>query len=1070
MLPDSSLLRIRASAGSGKTYTLTGHFLRLLAESDASESAGRYACAPRSSTPKRHGWPDILAITFTNRAAAEMKERIIRRLKLMALDREPDMPAPWTPELATSWLDAILRRFGALNVRTIDSLLHMLVRLAALELGLPPDFEPVFADAEALAPLLDEVLEQSRRDPDLRAELDQACRALLLHTPHRGFMTGTRLRDQVLALVFAVPSSGLASSQAVLARLERMCADVRSAAETLRRCVGEENLTLGVHAANALACCLADADQDMPPESTMLRKDDLDAWLLKASKGRASASACLAHARLRTAIAAMDEQGTLLRGALRLMPFTGLARRVAAALPDYLQRQSRLPATLTPGLARQVLTSGYGISEAFCRMGASLTHILIDEFQDTSREQWAALHPLALEALSRGGSLTWVGDVKQAIYSWRGGDARLFEEVRHDRELLAVAAESRTDTLPTNWRSRSHVVRANNSVFSRLAKSDTALGVLAAMLPRDTPHAVLERAATQVASGFTDAAQLESGKEGGFVRLDTIDAASSEELQAMVLNRLTALVLDLTATRPPGDITVLVRSNRRAAVVAAHLLGQGIAVVTENSLLLDEHPLITQCLALLQWLNSPHDELAFWTLVSGPHLLIPMAGLSRDALEDWLAARPHPLPLVLAFRDAFSAEWQTWFAPFYNRAGLMTPYDAVREALRRWRVWERLPGEAPFLQRFLEVLHNAEQDGHTSIASFLEYWRAHGESEKAPMPEHVDAVRVMTMHKSKGLQFPIVIVPWHDFAPQADAPPVEVELDGLRLLTPRRAALGEPHYEALADTARETLNLLYVAWTRAEDELYGFLTATKRSGSLPGLRPALDRLLAELPAPWKNTDGVWTLGKEPVRVRAAVTMQPENAPEAVESLRLEDAESGWRPMGWLPRLKIFRNAPDDLMFSARRRGSFIHACLERLGDALRALPDEAPSNLLHDAVATARRTFSMPVPDDLLPQAVDALAWFTALPDATHWLRDGVAEQPILDDSGAQYRPDLLVSGSEEQNQNPAWTVLEYKTGQPSPEHETQLSRYLGLMRRITGQAASGFLVYLDQRVIRSVA
>ncbi|MFQ9490708.1 MAG: UvrD-helicase domain-containing protein [Bilophila wadsworthia] len=138
---DPQLRQIRASAGSGKTYELTTSFLKHL--SGAAEAGGGpfSGCSAVHSGP--HGWPEILAVTFTNRAAAEMQERIIGRLKDTALGT--DKPAPgWTREQARRWVGIILRRYGALNVRTIDSLLHLIVRLTALELDLPPTW-PVFA-------------------------------------------------------------------------------------------------------------------------------------------------------------------------------------------------------------------------------------------------------------------------------------------------------------------------------------------------------------------------------------------------------------------------------------------------------------------------------------------------------------------------------------------------------------------------------------------------------------------------------------------------------------------------------------------------------------------------------------------------------------------------------------------------------------------------------------------------------------------------------------------------------------------------------------------------------------
>ena len=167
-------------------------------------------------------------------------------------------------------------------------------------------------------------------------------------------------------------------------------------------------------------------------------------------------------------------------------------------------------------------------------------------------------------------------------------------------------------------------------------------------------------------------------------------------------------------------------------------------------------------------------------------MLLPLIPLSEQALEDWAAARRtsehRNMPLFMAFREDFPDIWLKWIAPFHADAGLLTPYDLTREALGRLDIWGRYPAEAAFVRRFLEIIHVAEGQGYGSLSSFLDYWNKHGQQEKAPMPETLDAVRVMTMHKSKGLQFPVVIVPWHNFSQRVDSPAVETR-PGLRLRT-----------------------------------------------------------------------------------------------------------------------------------------------------------------------------------------------------------------------------------------------------------------------------------------------
>ncbi|MEI3479464.1 MAG: hypothetical protein V8Q84_10635 [Bilophila sp.] len=200
-------------------------------------------------------------------------------------------------------------------------------------------------------------------------------------------------------------------------------------------------------------------------------------------------------------------------------------------------------------------------------------------------------------------------------------------------------------------------------------------------------------------------------------------------------------------------------------------------------------------------------------------MLLPLIGLTPQRLEDWAVARRtserRHLPLFMAFREDFPDLWKAWIAPFHADAGLLTPYGSHARGACRGRLRERYPAEAAFLSRFLEIIHMAEGQGCTSLSSFLEHWNRHGQQEKAPMPEALDAVRVMTMTSSKGLQFPVVIVPWNHLLPPRGQPRrgstrqrphhPHGTLPGLR----PRALQGHRGYGP-------RLDLLYVAWTRAE--------------------------------------------------------------------------------------------------------------------------------------------------------------------------------------------------------------------------------------------------------------
>ena len=381
----------------------------------------------------------------------------------------------------------------------------------------------------------------------------------------------------------------------------------------------------------------------------------------------------------------------------------------------------------------------------------------------------------------------------------------------------------------------------------------------------------------------------------------------------------------------------------------------------------------------------------------------------------------------------------------------------------RLDIWSRYPDEAAFVRRFLEIIHVAEGQGYGSLSSFLDYWNKHGQQEKAPMPETLDAVRVMTMHKSKGLQFPVVIVPWHNFSQRVDSPAVETHVDGLTVLAPRGPASGYAHYKAIADNAREALHLLYVAWTRAEEELHAFLTETSSSRNASGLGSGLNVLLGALPM----TEETFETGtppfvrpaeqaREPKTMRDGKAVAEELALIEPESIPVGQGNERWRPMHWLPRLRIFRNPLEEFSFTQKRRGTFAHHCLACLQTAgqLTGHPEEDA----RQAFKQGLRTFPLPIrdPETVEHEIVEMLAWYAALPEAGEWLRYGTPEQEIVDESGELYRSDLVVDDGKR------ITVVEYKTGAPTPAHEIQLQRYMRLISKAAPRPVRGVLVYLD--------
>jgi ATP-dependent helicase/nuclease subunit A len=1056
------LIQVKASAGSGKTHALTQRFLSLVLRVSR-ELPPACAAAPL----EEYSLPEILAVTFTNKAAAEMRERVIARLKALALGQGGADAA--SRGRARDELERLLIHAQRLNIRTIDSLLFLLARVFALDLGLRPDFEPVFDDTAILSDLYDRLASTLPEDPTLARLFGDAAGALLQSTP--GFLPSDQFRRRLLAVaarLLEAPLERPADTEALRLALLRRLGSLRNAAEALLTALEAAAVPGKAAFLDFLRHCRDARQTDTPPRSAFAHKAGLADCVLKAGQGRVTPDLEALYTALRQAHGECRRDLPVLLGAMGLAPFVSLARRLVADFPAYLTQMRVLPHSQWPRLVGARLAGTGGVPDAWCRMGAGLAHILIDEFQDTAVNQWEVLRLLALECLSRGGSLFLVGDVKQAIYGWRGGEATLFDQAPADPELsrLGNVVHQR---LPLNWRSAPVVVAINNRFFAPLGDPATARAVAEAMLGQESGQAAPDLANALILA-FADATQnLPKDQAGpqGHVRITALTGESAGAYEAAVRQALVALVTgELVPRHGERGVAVLTRSNTQAAKVAAWLIGAGVPVVTENSLRLADHPLIRQLVAMLAFLDYPPDSLSFWAFVSGRELFGDLAGITREALTQWLAGLPGRGSLSLAFRDRWPEAWTRFIRPYLRQTGLAGPYDLAREIVTGYRLLSRRPGDEAFLRRFLEIVYLAENRGRTSISAFLEFWNELGDDEKVPQPENVAAVRVMTIHKAKGLQFPAVVVPFHHFPASSGEPElVTARLEEGEALTPDQPGLGPDYAARRARELAEQLHLLYVAWTRPELELHAFVPGCGKLRDdarypLPKAMAILFAALGHDPA----TNGPLRLGPEPETAPAPppacpVVPTPESLPGEVP-----------RPMAWLPRLMVYRNTAADirenLRFTEKRRGELAHAAAQAFVQTGFEAADPLPAARLATARALGQIRLDAASRSHLTEEIVDMLVWLAGLPQCAAALAKGLCERELLDAKGERHRPDVLLLGPE------ATEVLDFKTGQPKPEHAAQVARYLGLARAMPGRTqlpARGWLVYFDGRQCQAV-
>lgn len=790
---------ILASAGSGKTYALTNRFVQLLAGGAA---------------PER-----IVALTFTRKAAGEFFDEILNKLARAARDpREAARIAAEIGEPALGEADflrmlrAMTTAMHRLALGTLDSFFARVVRTFPLELGLGGDFEILQEHGARLERqrVLRRLFERGGGDLDeAQKEFIEAFKRATFGAEEKRLAARLdRFLDEHQQVFLDAPDGEAWGNPARIwpdgAEWLKPAGDTKAAAETVRSWVAGAGLGEKQRQRwdDFLRTWEEWAPGATPPrELVYVLEKALESWAELAAgvaelefdrkKQTLSREACFAL----KALVAQVFAGELTRRLEMTRGIHMVLRGYEAIYGDAVRRAGKLtfadvqrllmPETGAPRLSSG--GSGEGRLLVDWRLDAKYDHWLLDEFQDTSHAQWSVLSNLIDEAVQDPEgrrSFFYVGDVKQAIYAWRGGDPRLFREIfdRYNQALPGVIEEGRLDQ---SWRSGPVIVSAVNKVFGD-----------AAALARLVPGPAAERWTGEWRDH--ESARPALGGQVAWLHGDDEEARAAATLR---------LLAEIEPLERGLSVAVLVQSNDAAAWLADYLRREGgLAAVAESDLhVCSDNPLTTAVLALLQAAAHPGDTLA-WEHA----LMTPLAALlAEDGGPD--RERATRAVLMQIHEEGFARTVEAWSR-------------RLEAVLDEDDVFSR--GRAAQLS---EAAQEFDATGSRDVAEFVQFAGRHAVRDA----ETATVVRVMTIHKSKGLGFDVVVLP---------------DLEGTALATPRRdglavardenraarwvldlppklfcendAALAGYMAAASADAAYEKLCLYYVAMTRAKRALY----------------------------------------------------------------------------------------------------------------------------------------------------------------------------------------------------------------------------------------------------------
>jgi ATP-dependent exoDNAse (exonuclease V) beta subunit len=716
-----SILYLLGSAGAGKTHNLAKRYLYLL-------------CQEVPESLRKDHLRSLLAITFTNKAAQEMKERIIRYLKENALGIKEEV----NPDLARSWIEFILLNYSYFQIKTIDSLLFTLLRGLLLELGGKPELEVTFDQKEVINRSFDRLLSKMNSSDELRGLFQEVIHCFLKVEKRAGFKIEKYMRKRLFEL-FSMDEA------------------------TPKEALSEGNL----------------------PAEISRDPLKLEAWQ-------------------------------------KLRPYRVILSFLRDEVKELITKEGIILGGQWTKLLKELFEQS-DLSYALFKVGFSVKHVMLDEFQDTNEEQWEILKEIIEDALARGGTLFFVGDPKQAIYGWRGGNWRLMEKAFKEDFPSVPQERRRKESLRVNYRSGKEIVQFSNKLCKVLSDPYFGKFLLELLFPKEKPLKKGEFL-KRLREIFADQDQECSKEEGGLVNVELIRVNKKEELLPNIRERLVKKVKEKFQAYPKG-IAILVRKNADGEEIAQWLSEEEIPVVTENSLRLRRTPLLKGLVSLLRFLDWPGDELALWSaLKSG--IFHDLEGFPAQRLEDLLEMGKGKEGLRKILQIQFPEGFKKYVESLLEKVGFLSPYEVCQQIMRTLRLFERFQEGEDILRRFLELVHKAERLGIRSLSEFLEFWDEEGGEERIGTPEGVKAVRILTIHKAKGLEFPIVFIPLTDWSlePQ-NRNTIKDEKGELFYITAKSAPpdLLELRKERQFSTLIESLNLFYVGATRAMEECHVYV-------------------------------------------------------------------------------------------------------------------------------------------------------------------------------------------------------------------------------------------------------
>ncbi|MDR0612087.1 MAG: UvrD-helicase domain-containing protein [Dysgonamonadaceae bacterium] len=1041
----SQLKIYKASAGSGKTYTLAKEYIKELMLRDSDENY-------------RH----ILAVTFTKEATGEMKDRILAELYGLAFntsDSQEFLDSVQTAlheagkhadesfirEKARRVLDAILHDYSHLYITTIDSFFQKILRNLARELGKGSRFNLEMNTAQVRLDAVNQMIENAHQNPQLLQWLTTYVENKLeqddnWHFKDEVYRFSASIYDEFFQEHEQLLHKQLDNNPAIFSRLkihhQKLLRDYKTFFQTTWNKVSGLLINNGLEPADFIRKGsifdfwknLAENQKGEVNKTVSNLLENAENWSAKSSKRRDEIIALAGNELcgiLQETVDIWQKQNTsrLILGNIHQL---GLVWHITNEINGMNLENNRFMLSDTALFLNRMIDRSDS-PFIYEKIGAEIRHVMIDEFQDTSRLQWGNFKVLLSDILSNNYFSMIVGDVKQSIYRWRNGDWRILNRVGDE---LSVHPEA----LDYNFRSEKRIVTFNNDFFAKAGE----------VLDRKFGEELRELSDSPFASVYKKEEIFQKSNktaDSGYVSIDFLHDGEEEKYKDAVLSRLLKKLESLREVKiPASDICILVRNNSQIKVIAEYF-----------SSVKPDFPE----LAAGNYLNIVSSE-AF-QLDNSLAVNIIMQALKAVACPD---------------NPVFPAQFEYLNVPFRAHCGgepqSTMPLPELISYFYRLYDLQKIEGQSAYLFSFFDAISQYLKNNSMDIHSFISFWDKELSKKTIPAGEGIDGVRAMSIHKSKGLQFHTVLLPYCTWELNPKKNPIvwcgpkegyyDIELLPVNYSEKMEGTVFSKEYQTETSFSwMDNLNLLYVAFTRAERNLVIFGKYKKNLAGLEQVKNVSDLLqwtVPDLDGTWNNETlhfdfGIWEQNVDSTAGKTDNLLK-QKAPSQYVDFVSEAFPEGKSIFKQSNKSRDFVD-PD---ISPRRqyieRGNIMHA----LFAGVRTVDDveKAADKLISEGIIRPCEKADY----------VDKIESAIRKSGVEDWFSDKYkvySEFSILVEENGEIttkRPDRVLLSETET------LVIDYKFGEPHAAHRKQMRQYVGLLESMGYPRVRGHIWYVE--------